>query len=321
MTTIATTTDTSQKSNHAVQILLQNGCCDFINHRGCFGLAKSSKRMIHLIEDIEGLSQFQKNGLISRYISIVENIRYRSKYYAWFFHVGRTVITVGSLIVPALLSIQYSDAKPDGIASLPLVIYWITWFVSLFVTTFNGILNLFKIDKKYYFLHATLEQLKSEIWHYIHLSGKYGGYYTKGDTPTHVNQFVFICHNLEKIKLRQVQEEYFKWIDSPQTNTQQEKGAGSGGGATVGAGTGLGGVVDDSTTEGTRSSNTTTIQDKMIAGLYTPTPDSVQLLTHQQELANALKPGPKVDGNSTTQPPQTKGRKNGATTSVALSMR
>jgi hypothetical protein len=86
-------------------------------------------------------------------------------------------------------------------------------------------MTLFKIDKKFYFLHTTYEQLMSEAWQYIHLSGKYSGYYLKGGTPTHQNQYVFFCHNLEKIKLKQVEEEYYKLMDPHHANTNTPKKA------------------------------------------------------------------------------------------------
>lgn len=227
--------------------------------------------MIHLMEDIEGLTNFQKHTMITRYVSIVENIRFRSKYYSVCFHVGRAVVTVGSLIVPALLSIQYSGPAE----AISYAIYWVTWIVSLLVTTFNGVLTLFKIDKKYYFLHTTLEQLKSEAWQYIHLSGRYGGYYAKGLQPTHQNQYIYFCHNIEKIKLKQVEEEYYKWLDAQQpTNTA---------------------VVDVS------GASVEKKESKTIAGLYTPTPDTAQLLNHQQQIANALLKAPfLVDGGYRT---------------------
>jgi hypothetical protein len=145
-------------------------------------------------------------------------------------------------------------------------IYWLTWFISLLVTTFNGILTLFKIDKKYYFLHTTLEQLRSEAWQYIYLSGKYSGHYTKGIGATHQNQYVFFCHNMEKIKLKQVEEEYYKLIESH---------GGSSGSGSSGAGA-------EPTTGHDKH------HEKHIAGLYTPTPDVSELLSHQQQIARAL---------------------------------
>ena len=235
--------------------------------------------MIYLIDDLQDITPFQKHALINRYTGLTETLRRRTQIYAAIFHIGRTIVTVGSLIVPALLSIQYtntggstnSSANPSN---MPYLVYWTTWIISLLVTTCNGILTLFKVDKKYFFLHTTLEQIKSEAWQYIHLSGKYGGFYSNGLVPTHENQYVYFCHNIEKIKLRQVEEEYYKLTESSATQSA------------------------------TKTLDTLTNQvpdSKIIAGLYTPTPAQNELIRTEQQLAKALSQA-RVDGASSDAP-------------------
>lgn len=244
------------KSSEAVQF--------FYTHSSfCLPLRRSSRQILHLLQDISGLSDFQKHTLITRYISVTESIYRRSLAYAYLFHTGRAVVSVGSLIVPALLSIQYTTNGTTDSAPLAMQIYWATWCISLLVTMFNGILAVFKVDKKYYFLHTVHEHLQSELWQYIYLSGKYGGYYTKGAQATHANQYVFVCHNLEKIKLKQVEEEYYKLLEAT-TATQHDKHT----------------VID--------LSGNAVDSSKMVAGMFTPTPSQNQLLEKQMELAKAL---------------------------------
>jgi hypothetical protein len=132
-----------------------------------------------------------------------------------FFHSARCVITVGSLIVPALLSIQYTNGVNQNMA-----IYWTTWVLSLLVTVCNGLITLLKVDKHYYHLHTVREHLISDGWQYLGLTGKYSGFHTPGDTATHTNQFVYFCHSIEKIRMQQIQEEYYK---VPDTNTQGQR--------------------------------------------------------------------------------------------------
>jgi hypothetical protein len=231
-----------------------------------FSLHNSSRQLIHLLQDIQGLSEFQKHTLITRYITVTESIYKRSKLYTYLFHIGRTIVSVGSLIVPALLSIQYTSAGMANTAPLSMEIYWATWCISLLVTMFNGILAIFKVDKQYYFLHTIYEHLQSELWQYIYLSGKYGGHYTKGIQTTHANQYVYVCHNLEKIKLKQVEEEYYKLLEHTVNNgtNQPEKSL------------------------ATDSSGLPVDPSKVVAGLYTPTPNQQQLLEKQVELATAI---------------------------------
>jgi hypothetical protein len=88
--------------------------------------------------------------------------------------------------------------------------YWLVWNLSLFVTISNGVMALLKVDKKYFVLNTTYQHLLSEGWQFIHLSGKYSGFYTPSATPTHQNQFIYFCNMVEKIRMKQVEEEYYK---------------------------------------------------------------------------------------------------------------
>ena len=92
-------------------------------------------------------------------------------------------------------------------------IYWLTWTLSLLVTTFNGVLVLFKVDKKYYYLHTAIERLRSEGWQYLALTGRYSGVLTQ-EEPNYENQFRFFCHYVEKLKMKQIEEEYYKYEEA-----------------------------------------------------------------------------------------------------------
>jgi hypothetical protein len=78
----------------------------------------------------------------------------------------------------------------------------------------NGILSLFSIDKKYYFLKTSLERLRSEGWQYFGLTGRYSGRLLENKKPTPANQFIYFMHSIEKIKMKQVEEEYYKIYDT-----------------------------------------------------------------------------------------------------------
>lgn len=164
------------------------------------------------------LDELQKIIFQQRFIQVLRAFELRCARLSVFFHILRILVTVGSLIVPALLSIQYSDTSGNTSIKDPesfaYEIYWATWVISLLVTTSNGVSTVFKIEKKYYFLHTTMEQLRSEGWQYLELSGRYSGFYTPNITPTHMNQFIYFCHAVEKIKMHQVEEEYFKLTEA-----------------------------------------------------------------------------------------------------------
>lgn len=178
--------------------------------RGC-KRKRYGPKIDEIINHTTELNEYQKNLLKRRYLAVLHDFKVRCSYYSWIFHTSRIIVTVGSLLVPAILSIQYSDSTVIDTKNVQTQMYWLTWGVSLLVTISNGILTLFKIDKKYYFLHTTFEQLQTEGWQYLELTGRYSGILNKKKrTPTHANQFLYFCHAIEKIKMKQVEEEYFK---------------------------------------------------------------------------------------------------------------
>lgn len=193
----------------------------------CCTTFKDRSNFSNILDNIE-LSVVEKQIIESRYLNILENFQKRTRNHGIIFFMGHFVISVGSFLVPALMSIQNSDKSyfyDSTIFSINL--YWVTFIISLMVTLFNGILTLFKIDKKYYFLNTTIERLRSEGWQYFGLSGRYCGNMTGDMIPTHKNQYVIFIHQIEKIKMKQVEEEYYKTDEksiqrSPNTNQQQQ---------------------------------------------------------------------------------------------------
>ena len=166
----------------------------------------------------------QKSTLTARFLSLLREYRIRSFRYSCSFNTLRIIITVGSLIVPALLSVQYAAGNVNSsTANISTEVYWIVWNLSLFVTISNGVMTLMKVDKKYFTLNTTYEHLISEGWQFIQLSGKYSGFYTPAAVATHNNQFVFFCNMIEKIRMKQVEEEYYK-IDQAHTNVSHPQG-------------------------------------------------------------------------------------------------
>jgi hypothetical protein len=105
----------------------------------------------NLLMELSELNDIQRKILVIRFCGVISSYRKRVKLVSYLFNIMRFLVTVGSLLVPALLSIQ----SPGSISTLtsPDGIYWSTWAVSLAVTISNGILALFKIDKKYYSLN------------------------------------------------------------------------------------------------------------------------------------------------------------------------
>lgn len=173
----------------------------------CCRMSKDRYGFTIVLQSLD-LTDVEKDIIQTRYLSMLENFQKRSQRYAILFFVGHFIITVGSLFVPALLSVQNSTYATAH-SEFGSQVYWITFALSLLVTMCNGMLTLFKVDKKYYFLNTTMERLRSEGWQYVGLTGRYSGQ-TQGIIPTHQNQFLTFTHHIEKIKMKQVEEEYYK---------------------------------------------------------------------------------------------------------------
>jgi len=70
---------------------------------------------------------------------------------------------------------------------------------------------MFKFDKKYYLYHATYEQLKTEGWQYLALTGHYKA--TGGNPNSHELQFHNFTQTIERILMREAEEQYIKLQD------------------------------------------------------------------------------------------------------------
>lgn len=151
------------------------------------------------------VDSYKKAVLQERYLRVLDNFNSRSKRLSFAFYLARVIVTVGSILVPAFLSSQQTTVNTS--------LYWTTWIISIAVSISNGFITLFKLDKKYYFINTTLEMLHSEGWQYVGLSGRYAPRDSMV-TSTHENQFNLFFKIAEKIKMRQVEEEFWKFTDT-----------------------------------------------------------------------------------------------------------
>jgi len=197
---------TNEKPNNDSHISEPKQAVEPLNH--CLigdleiNIVKSTpKEIARLFRSLNGLSPFQIRVLEMRYISLLEDYQRRLFYVDIFYHFSRSLVSVGSVAVPALLSIQ----SPTG--QFSQLLFWTTWAVSLSVTICHNFTSIFRFDKKFFGLHSTVERLKSEGWQYLELTGNYSGHHGH-TTPSHANQYVYFLNKVERLKLKQVEEEY-----------------------------------------------------------------------------------------------------------------
>jgi hypothetical protein len=158
-----------------------------------------------MFDSLTDLTLQQRATVKERYRFLMAEYRYRCRFYTFLFYTLRMTMTVGSLAVPALLSLKSTSDSEN-------VLYWFTWSLSLAVTTAHGLTTLFKLDKRFFMLHAIAERLRTETWQYLSLSGLYSGHYG-GHKPTHKNQYVYYMTQLEKIRMKHIDEEFIRQAD------------------------------------------------------------------------------------------------------------
>ena len=173
----------------------------------CVNRGEFSKRFGQLVsmEDNE-LDPMSKQILKNRYVNLVNSMEVASKRSAFWYSSFNTITTVGSIVVPALISIQDRTFEINATDYERLAhensIYWASWGVSLTVTLSNALLRLFSLDKTYITRKIKSNHLKSEGWLFLELAGDYSEY------GSHQEAFQYFCNRIEKIKTEQISEEY-----------------------------------------------------------------------------------------------------------------
>ena len=154
-----------------------------------------------IIETLELESDTDKSILKSRFLGEVINYESRRDHVKKYYNGFRFIVTTGSILLPAILSIGQMDP-----ATLPKnfdnISYWSAWMISLTVTISNGFLQLFSLDKNYFEYAITTEQLKTEGWQFFQLSGKYE------DCESHKEAYKPFSKSIENIKRKQVEKEF-----------------------------------------------------------------------------------------------------------------
>jgi len=158
-------------------------------------------QVLDIINSLELSSETEKHILKSRFLYEVLHYDARRNHTKKYYNNFRFIVTVGSILLPALLSIgQMDPAKLP--ANFDQISYWSTWSISLMVTVSNGFLQLFSLDKNYFEFALTSEQLKTEGWQFFQLSGKYEDY------KDHKEAYRPFCKSIENIKRKQVEKEF-----------------------------------------------------------------------------------------------------------------
>ena len=139
---------------------------------------KDYRKTIESINDNE-LSELNKMLLRKRFIPILKTMELEMKRVSTGFTLFQIITTLGSIVVPALLSIEDRNFTFNSTA-LDLEhqshnLYWTTWAISIAVTISNAFNQLLGLEKKYIIRNIHLSQMKKEGWSFLEKSGNVYG--------------------------------------------------------------------------------------------------------------------------------------------------
>ena len=157
---------------------------------------KDYRKTIDSIKDYE-LSPLNKILLRKRFIPILKTMELEVKRVSTAFTIFQIITTLGSIVVPALLSIEdrsilfnSTDIQRDFQTHN---LYWTTWAISIAVTISNAFNQLLGLEKKYIIRNIHLSQMKKEGWSFLEKSGNiYGKDVTPDDIVYHEDENVAI---------------------------------------------------------------------------------------------------------------------------------
>lgn len=137
------------------------------------------------------LSDYEKNIIISRYISIV--IKAETDYYCtWLAYTVMTnLVTIAGVLVASLISLEKVVESPN-------IMFWITWGLSIALTIANKLLYVYNIHKKYVLGIIMLEKYYSEGWSFISGIGRYDDY-------NFDSRFKLFTSRIERLKMKSLE--------------------------------------------------------------------------------------------------------------------
>ena len=138
----------------------------------------STSRPFYLSDALEAtmLPDEQKVYFRTRYMDLVTRYRQKYKRINTFYNTLRITVMVGSIFIPALLTLQ-----KDPTTIISETTYWVVFGLSLCVTLSNSLLELFNVSalNTKYWLHV--HRLETEGWQFLHLTEAYSKFDTVQD--------------------------------------------------------------------------------------------------------------------------------------------
>ena len=155
--------------------------------------------------DKEELSDLNRGLLKNRFLPMMNTMEVEAKRVNTAFTTFQIVTTLGSIVVPALLSIE--DVALQYNSTLTQLeyqnhnLFWVTWGISMAVTISNGFNQLLGLERKYILRNISVSQIQKEGWSFLEKSGDIYGLYKhkKLDEIIHI-----FWKRVEKLRYEQI---------------------------------------------------------------------------------------------------------------------
>ena len=152
------------------------------------GVSIYFRRILRVLD----LDARKKVIFVDRYIKSVERLERSRNRMRCFGGVGNTIVQIGSVLTPALLSVQHIDGSG--------AVFWTTWGISLLTGISATMLSLFKINKKDAVYSDALRKLVAEGFRYVELADRYK---TSNQVDAHDRFFSEFFTHVESILLNE----------------------------------------------------------------------------------------------------------------------
>ena len=166
----------------------------------CMNSSYKSK-VLPIIRNLN-IEENKRKIIMARFVDEVVLYDKKARVTEAFYMTFNLIITIGSVVLPALLSIQnvnFSDDEEvdEGYRDK---IYWLSWSISLLISVCNGLIQLLSLNKQYSSYILVREKLIAEGWKYLELCDEYKG-------KDHKHNFTKFCEEIENIKKSQTERE------------------------------------------------------------------------------------------------------------------
>ena len=172
----------------------------------CVGRSFFVQEFQSYIDESTDVSDEERVYMRVRYLRSLKQLDQATKRSSFWYTALGSVVTVGSLIVPALISVQDRPVESNATNSERQQhennVYWTVWGISLAVTASNAIIKMLQLDKTYITRNIRLNQLKSEGTRYLAKAGMYS------QCANREEMFNLFAENVERIKAEQTLEEF-----------------------------------------------------------------------------------------------------------------